>query len=176
MKRRLLVAGWLMRPASRRRPSSGRQHQDGPAPSRRPPERPAPSRRPTAPLEFAPPLRRHDRVRLQYSPSPPYPGPGVATVLRTGGDLRPARHYCHSAPDVTPVKRSPAPTTACRYGLKTAGPTRQREPGRRWKPGQSDPREAGLQQAARSFLGAPRTINQIRRGVATVISHQAVGL
>ena len=128
---RLLATGWLERPAARRRPSPRRWHQDEPTPRRQPPERSAPSRQPTMPSKSAPPLRRQDRMWLQCSSSPPYPGQGAATMPRTGKHLRTTRHCYRSTLDVTPVRQRLAPTMAYRYGLQVAGPTRQREPGGR---------------------------------------------
>ena len=130
-KRHLPVAGWL----NGRLPEGGQAPADGTKTDRLLAEGLRRGRRLTggrrAPSESVPSSRGQDRARLQHSPSPPNPGLGVATVPRTGGDLRTARHCCHSILDVALVRRSPVPTTACRYGLQAAGPTRQREPGRR---------------------------------------------
>ena len=114
---------------------------------------------PWRPRSLRPHQERQDKEWLQCSPSLPNLGIRVAIVHRTGGDLRPARHCCHSTPDITTSRRSPAPTRACRHGPGRTGPTDSREPGRRLEPHQSDPREVGPQQSARPFLGthAPLT-------------------
>ena len=52
-------------------------------------------------------------------------GTGMATMLRTGGDLHTAGHCAMSPLTSLQAGGTLFPTTACRYGLPAAGPTWQ---------------------------------------------------
>lgn len=124
-----------------------------------------------ASLESAPSSRGQDRVRLQRSSSPPNLGLDMAAVPRTRGDLRTAQHCCHSLLDVTPDRRSPVPHDDLSVQLVGGGPY-QAARARKMAEARPAGPEGGQPPAGGQFLPRdPWTINQIRHGVATVISH-----
>ena len=85
-------------------------------------------------------------------------------------------HCCHFPfmPQLT--GRALFPRWPVGYGPQAAGPTGQREPGRRPMLDQPELREAGPQRAAGPSPQGQHDINQMGGGVAIVISHQAMGL
>ena len=108
--------------------------------------------------------------------SRPLPRAGMATTCRTWEDLRVAWHYCPAGPDISTTVPSPAPTMACLYGLEAAGPTSQRDIGRRQENRQSDPSGDGPGESAEPSPRAHAPLIKMRWGVATVIARQAAGL
>ena len=118
-----------------------------------------------------------DRGVATVNPTPrPLPRAGMATARRTGEDLPAAWHCCPAGPDISTTVPSPAPTTACLYGLEAAGPTSQRDLGRRRENRQSDPSGVGPGESAEPSPGAHAPLIKMRWGVATVIARQAAGL
>ena len=110
-------------------------------------------------------------------PTPrPLPRAGMATARRTWEDLPAAWHCCPAGPDISITVPGPAPTTACLYGLEAAGPTSQRDLGRRRENRQSDPSGVGPGESAEPSPGAHAPLIKKRWGVATVIARQAAGL
>ena len=100
----------------------------------------------------------------------------MATTRRTREDLPPAWHCCPAGPDISMTVPGPAPTTACLYGLEAAGPTSQRDLGRRRENRQSDPSGVGPGESAEPSPGARAPLIKKGRGVATVIVRQVAGL
>ena len=84
----------------------------------------------------------------------------MATVLRTDGDLRTTEHCAIST--LTPFRAGGVlfPTTAYRYGLQAAGPTRQREPGGRQNLTSRTRGRPASKQAVHSSLGVRAPLNR----------------
>ena len=99
----------------------------------------------------------------------------MATTRRTREDLCAAWHYCRAGPDISTTVPSPAPTTACLYGLEAAGPTSQRDLGRRRENHQSDPSGVGPGELAEPSPGAHAPLIKMIWGVATVINARRRG-
>ena len=110
-------------------------------------------------------------------PTPrPLPRAGMATTRRTWVDLPAAWHCCPAGPDISTTIPGPAPTTTCLYGLEAAGPTSQRDLGRRREHRQPDPTGVGTGESAEPSPLAHAPLIKKRWGVATVIVRQAAGL
>ena len=110
-------------------------------------------------------------------PTPrPLPRVGMATARRTWEDLPAVWHCCPAGPDISTTVPGPAPTTACLYGPGAAGPTSQRDHGRRRENRQSDPTGVGPRESAEHSPGAHAPLIEKRSGVAKVIARQAAGL
>ena len=100
----------------------------------------------------------------------------MATTRRIREDLRAAWHCCPAGPDISTTVPGPAPTSACLYGLEAAGPTSQRDLGRRRENRQSNPSGVSPGESAEPSPGAHAPLIKMRWGVATVIARQAAGL
>ena len=100
----------------------------------------------------------------------------MATARRTREDLPAAWHCYPAGPDVSIIVPSPAPMMACLYGLEAAGPTSQRDLGRRRENRQSDPSGVGPGESTEPSPGAHAPLIKKRWGAATVIARQAAGL
>ena len=108
--------------------------------------------------------------------SRPLPRAGMARARRTREDLRAAWHCCPAGPDISTTVPSPAPTTACLYGLEAVGPTSQRDLGRRRENRQLDPSGVGPGESAKPSPRAHAPLIKMRWGVAIVIARHAAGL